>query len=294
MKQKYKILLVVVSTLAAMVLLWRLTAGRNWGMLSPAGPIANKERALIIFACLLSLVVVVPVFTLTIMIVYKYREGRRAKYAPEVSGNVWLESIWWTIPSLLIFIVGVLTWRSSHVLDPFRPLDAAAKPLTVQVVALDWKWLFIYPDQHVASVNFMQIPTNTPVNLQITSDAPMNSFWIPQLSGQIYAMSGMNTQLHLLADKAGDYRGLSANISGRGFSGMHFTARAGSEGDFNQWVSLADRSPQRLNQAAYKHLAQPSTGNKVTYYSGASPQLYQSIIDKYMMPSASSGMGSRQ
>jgi cytochrome o ubiquinol oxidase subunit 2 len=157
------------------------------------------------------------------------------------------------------------------------------KPLNVQVVALQWKWLFIYPEQHIATVNFLEVPTNTPINFSITADAPMNALWIPQLGGQIYAMPGMTTQLHLMASEAGDYRGLSANLSGQGFSGMTFTARAVDTANFTAWVTDAQKSPQRLNNTTYASLAAPSKNNKVAYYTTADTALYPTIVMKYMM-----------
>src|SRR5688572_21939694 len=180
------------------VLTW-LVLGANVAVLEPAGSIAERQRGLIIFASLLSLIVVVPVFALTFYIAWKYRaSNKKAKYTPDWDHHTGIEALWWAIPLALITILSVITYKTSHELDPFRPIASDKKPLTVQVVALQWKWLFIYPEQNIASVNFVQFPEDRPVNFQITSDAPMNSFWIPQLGGQMYAMSGMNTKLHLI------------------------------------------------------------------------------------------------
>ena len=255
-------------------------------VLQPAGQIAQKERNLIIFALLLSVLVVVPVFTMAITIAWKYRENnhKTKKYSPDWDHSRLFESIWWGVPLVIILVLSVVTWRSSHALDPYKTLASTNKPITIQVVALNWKWLFIYPEQNIASVNQVQFPVNTPVNFDITSDTVMNSFWVPSLGGQIYAMPGMMTQLHLMADKAGSYRGSSANISGVGFAGMTFVAKAGSSSDFNNWVQSVKQGSQPLNQSTYKQLAKPSENNSVVYYSSEQPGLFDTTIMKYMEP----------
>jgi cytochrome o ubiquinol oxidase subunit II len=291
MKKGYKIAIFALLLAVLVVLAVVYLRGVSIPVLQPRGDVAAKERQLMIFALLLSVIIIVPVFALTFMIVWRYRVSnkKQATYRPNVDGGRVLEATWWLIPSVLILILSVLTWRSSHELDPYQPLRSGVKPLTVQVVALDWKWLFIYPEQRVASVNLVQFPAGTPVNFQITSDAPMNSFWIPQLGGQVYAMSGMQTQLHLMANKNGDYRGSSANISGKGFAGMNFTARASSQADFNTWVTAAQHSPHILDQSSYETLAKPSQANPRTTYALADKTLYNDIIMKYMMPGHSGG-----
>jgi cytochrome o ubiquinol oxidase subunit 2 len=177
-----------------------------------------------------------------------------------------------------------LIWNSSHDLDPYKPLDSAVKPVTIQVVALRWKWLFIYPEQGVASVNYVQFPEDTPVNFVITSDAPMNSFWIPQLGGQVYAMPGMSTKLHLIADHTGDYAGSSANLSGAGFASMKFRARSTSSSDFDEWVRTIKQSDSLLTADNYANdLAMPSQNNPVEYYMLGDDNLYESALGKSMM-----------
>jgi cytochrome o ubiquinol oxidase subunit 2 len=286
MKRRYKSILFVTLLLIIVALAAVYLRNANIPVLQPRGVVGDKERQLMFTALLLSIIVVLPVFVLTFMIVWRYRAGnKKATYSPNLDGNRILETTWWLIPSLIIVVLSVLAWRSSHELDPYRALKSSAQPVTIQVVALDWKWLFIYPDQHIASVNFVQFPANTPVNFQITADAPMNSFWIPQLGGQVYAMSGMQTQLHLMADKNGDYRGSSANISGKGFAGMTFTARASSQADFNTWVTAAQHSTNTLDQTAYDTLAKPSQNNLRTTYALTDQTLYNDIVMKYMMPS---------
>ncbi len=262
---------------------------QNIAVLNPKGPIALKEFHLIVFSLLLSLLVVLPVFTLLIVFAWKYREGNtKSKYSPELDHNKILETIWWVIPSFLIIILGIVAWNSSHELDPFKPLDSSIKPITIQVVALNWKWLFIYPKQNIATVNYFLIPNKTPVNFEVTSDAPMNSFWIPQLGGQIYAMPGMSTQLHLSADGDGSYRGLSANISGNGFAGMTFTARSTSTSDFNIWLQNVKNSPKQLSLDEYNKLSQPSSNNPSAYYSSTQSDLYNNIVYKYLAPNSAS------
>ncbi len=281
------------SALAAALLVALFTLGlylhsRGVAVLNPAGQVAGKERTLMVEAVLLGLIVIVPVYILTVVIAWKYRENNSSgkKYSPDWDHSRWLEGFWWAIPLTIITILSVITWRSSYALDPFKALNSTAKPLTVEVVALDWKWLFIYPEQKIASVNQVQIPVDTPVTFDITSDTVMNSFWIPRLGGQIYAMTGMSTQLHLIAGKVGTYSGSSANISGSGFAGMAFTAKAEPQTDFTNWVSVAQKSQNKLTLDAYNKLARPSKTNSISTYSLSSNNLYDYIVMKYMEPGA--------
>lgn len=270
------------------LLTWYLN-GHTVAVLEPAGPVAMKERNLMTLAIIMSVIVVVPVYVMTVLIAWKYHErnaeSRKVKYTPDWDHSRLFESIWWGIPIAIIAVLSVITWNSSHALDPYKPLANTTQPVTVQVVALDWKWLFIYPQQHIASVNLVEMPANTPVDFQITSDSVMNSFWIPQLGGQIYAMPGMSTQLHLLADKTGSFYGSPANIAGNGFARMTFTAKAVSSSDFATWVSHAQASRQQLSTAAYAALAKPSDNNPQVQYSHPADGLFTSIIAKYMAQS---------
>ena len=286
MNRKYKFGIIGLLVATVIVVLAVYVSHYTVDVLQPAGQIGYKERQLMIFGLLLSIIVVVPTFSLTIFIAWKYREGntKPKKYNPDWDRSRLFESIWWGIPIIIIGVLSVVAWRSAHALDPYKALASSRKPLTIQVVSLDWKWLFIYPDQHVASVNFAQIPLNTPVDFQITSDTVMNSFWVPSLGGQIYAMPGMGTQLHLMASKAGSYNGSSANISGSGFAGMTFTVRAGSRAAFDNWIGQARRSTQPLNTTTYKQLAKPSKYNPPSYYSSTQDNLYNDIMMTYMMP----------
>jgi len=283
MNKKYRWFIGVTVLWFLGIVAWYLH-GKNFAVLNPAGQVGHKERNLIIVTVLLGLLVVVPVYIMTFTIAWRYRErNTKAKYSPELSGNRWIEGVWWGIPSAIILLLSIITWNSSHALDPFKPLNGS-KPMDIEVVALDWKWLFIYPEQGVASVNQVAFPVRTPVNFVITADAPMNSFWIPQLGSQIYAMPGMRTQLHLVADKAGSYDGSSANISGAGFAGMRFTATAGTQTDFNNWVQSARQSGQSLDSNAYRQLAKPSQNNPVAMYSSADGSLFNRVLFKYMVP----------
>ena len=288
MKNKLKIALPIGILAVAALLVWYLPA-HNVAVLNVAGPVSRQERNLLYFALLLSAVVVIPVFAMTIGIVWKYREngsGSHKQYRPEWDHSRLYEGLWWGIPAVIIGVLSVVTWNSSHALDPYKPLAATVPALNVDVVALDWKWLFIYPAQNIASVNELELPVGTPVDFNITSDSVMNSFWIPNLGGQIYAMPGMNTQLHLEADKLGTFPGSSANISGSGFAGMKFKVRSVPSESFQAWVAGARRSPLSLSTRRYAILAEPSSNYPVTYYRSVASGLYQGIIDKYMLPAA--------
>ncbi len=254
-------------------------------VLQPRGPVGAKERNLIVFCASISVVIVAPVFGLLGYFAWQYRESNvRAKYSPEVDGSRVAETIWWVIPGILIAVISVITWRSSYALDPFKPLSSAKPPLHIQVVSMDWKWLFIYPDQHVASINEAAIPVGTPVDFELTSDSVMSSFWVPQLGGQMYTMPGMSTQLNLQAAKPGDYRGLAANISGKGFADMTFTVKAVSGSGFDAWQRKAQSSNKWLSSAMYSQLTRPGIEKRPRYYASVEPSLYDTIVMKYMMP----------
>ena len=251
-------------------------------LLDPVGQVGIDEKNLIITATLLMLLVVVPVILMTIIFAWKYRaSNKNATYAPKWSHSTKIEVVIWTVPILIIIALGVITYKSTHALDPYRPIQSDVKPVTIEVVAMDWKWLFIYPDQGIATVNKIVFPANTPVNFRITSDTVMNSFFIPGLGGQIYAMAGMTTKLHLIANENGEFDGISANYSGAGFTGMKFKATATSQEDFDKWVAEVKQSPKKLDKAEYEALAKPSENNPVALYSEASPEQFQLIVDKY-------------
>lgn len=273
----------VIAVLIGVIVLYLRTL--HIDMLNPAGIIALKERNLMAFTVILGAVVIIPVFIMATAIAWRYREGNtKAAYTPDWASNHAAEAIWWGIPIVLILILSVVTWNSTHTLDPYKPLPGHDKELTIQVVSLDWKWLFIYPEHDIATVNFVQFPTDTSVKFELTSDTVMNSFWIPKLSGQLYAMPGMVTKLHLNATEFGDFKGSSANISGKGFAGMKFIARASSQADFDKWVAETQRTQDTLDHQTYATLATQSENNPVSYYGTVADDLYDTIVMKYMMP----------
>lgn len=287
MKRRLLIITCALCVLLGLGLVVHALSAQNVDVLRPAGVIADKQRSLLLFATVLSLVVIVPVFMLTFFIAFKYRAGNtKARYTPDWDHHPLLETLWWGIPITIIVILGMVTWRSSHELDPSKALVSSKQPLTIQVVALQWKWLFIYPEQHIASVNFLQIPVNRPVNFEITADAPMNSFWIPKLGGQIYAMSGMSTQLHLMATTPGNYNGSSANISGSGFADMKFVVHASSDNEYENWVRSTQSSPKMLTASSYQTLSRPNIVDKPQQYTISDTTLYDTIVMKYMMPNS--------
>ena len=254
-------------------------------VLVPMGQIAAKERDLLVISTLLMLIIIIPVFFVTIWIAWKYRaSNKKADYHPEWENNNWAEFAWWSIPCVIVAILSVMTWKSCHELNPFKPIVSTVAPLRIQVVALQWKWLFIYPDHKIASVNWVQFPKETPLDFEITADAPMNSFWIPQLGGQIYAMPAMRAKLHLIAHKEGVFTGSSANLSGKGFAGMNFKAKSCTKEEFESWVQNVKRAPEVLNQNTYDELAEPSENQPPTPYLLQVEDLFDRIIMKYMMP----------
>lgn len=254
-------------------------------VLFPKGMIALKERNLLFIIQALMLLVIIPVYILTFIFSWKYRaDNKKATYDPDLVDHKGAEIVWWGVPIVLVAIIGYITWVKTHELDPFKPIPSDNKTLRIEVVALQWKWLFIYPEQQIATVNYLQIPEKTPIHFEITSDAPMNSFWIPHLGGQIYAMPGMKTELHLIADEKGFFRGSSANISGEGFAGMYFTTRASSREDFEKWVTLVKETPKDLNWEVYGQLALPSQNVPVRLYNLKDPGLFNRIMMQFMMP----------
>jgi cytochrome o ubiquinol oxidase subunit 2 len=259
-------------------------------VLNPQGMIGERQRDLLMLSTYIMLFVVIPVFLLTFFIAWKYRaSNKNAKYSPDWDHSHVAEAIWWGVPLVIIIILGVLTWRSCHELDPFKPLVSDKKPVKIQAVALQWKWLFIYPEQGIATLNYLQFPEKTPLNFEVTSDAPMNSCWIPDLGGQIYAMAGMKSKLHLIANGVGTYRGSSANLSGEGFAGMTFQAVSSTEEDFEAWVTSVKQAPN-LSYEVYAELLKPSQYNQRENYVLSEPGLFDWIVMKYMMPMEDHGI----
>ncbi len=265
-----------------------LSGCKEFAILNPKGVIAVAEKHLLLDATYLMLIVVIPVIILSFIFAYRYRsKNKQAKYTPNWSHSYVIEATCWAIPLIIIGVLAAMTWISTHKLDPYRPLNSKLKPIKIQAIALDWRWLFIYPKQHIATINFVQIPVNVPVRFYVTADAPMNSIEIPQLAGQIYAMTGMQTKLNLMASEKGVYNGMSTNFSGDGFSWMRFKVKAGSPRQFNAWVAKMKRASKHLTWPVYVKLAKPSKDETVVNYSHTEKNLFAKIIDKYMMPSKS-------
>src|SRR6201996_3945485 len=236
-----------------------ILGGCNEGVLDPKGPIAAANRQILLNSLGIMLAIVIPVIVATLGVAFWFRaSNNRARYRPDFEYSGRLEMLVWSIPAMTVFLVGGVAWVGSHDVSPRKPIDSSVKPLRVQVASLDWKWLFIYPDQGIASVNRLTIPVGTPISLELTSSGVMNSFFVPQLGSQIYTMAGMVTRLNLLADETGTYRGFSAQFSGDGFSDMHFDAEVVTGEKFAQWIETARGAGPELNATAYANLAKQS------------------------------------
>ena len=262
------------------------------GVLDPQGPIASAERLILINSTAIMLVVVIPVIVATLAFAWWYRSSNtRAGFGLDESYEGRMEFVVWSIPVLTVILLGGVIWVGSHQLDPRAPIPGKSDPLRVDVVSLDWKWLFIYPDQGVAAVNELVIPAATPVEFRLTSATVMNSFFVPQLGSQIYTMGGMITHLNLLADKPGEYPGFSTNFSGDGFSEMRFVAKSVPAGDFNSWLEQARGTGSALDDAGYAELAKPSKAVPPTTYRSVEPKLFERIIDRTAAGPGKAGVG---
>jgi cytochrome o ubiquinol oxidase subunit 2 len=274
-----------VKRLAAILAAASATAGcglETAPILDPKGPIAMAERDLLFTAFGLMMIVVIPVFIMAFLFVWRYRAARRDPgYAPDWAYSAKIDAVVWIVPALIVIAVGTLVWTNTHKLDPYKPLAAAQPPLEVQAVAQDWKWLFIYPEQRIAVVNQLVFPSGTPLSLRITSDTVMNSLYIPALGGQIYAMAGMQSRLNLMADEPGRFLGRNMQYSGDGFADQHFEAIATDKAGFDAWVAKVRQAPGALDDDAYRELAKPSDKHPVTYYSSVRPNLFDTILGKY-------------
>jgi cytochrome o ubiquinol oxidase subunit 2 len=284
--RRIKFIIGILAILSAVLVIFFVLRSDASLLTHPKGIIARSELNLIAMNYLLMALVVVPTFTLLFTIAWRYRaKNAKAKYDPEATGGAFKEVILWIIPAIIIAVIAPVTWNATHKLDPYKPLESEVEPLTIQVVALDWKWLFIYPEQGIATVNFVQIPANTPIHFALSADgSPMNSFWVPQLSGQIYAMSGMTTTLHMMADEPGVYTGRAAEINGRGFADMTFVVKSTSQSDFDDWIALVKQSPLQLTNDTYNEFAKPSENHSITLYSHVEKDLFNKIVMKYMHP----------
>jgi len=252
-------------------------------LFNPKGPIGEAEKFLILAAIGLMAIVVIPVFIMAFWFPVKYRASNTAStYTPKWSYSAKIDLVMWAVPIAIVTVLAILAWTRTHSLDPYKPIPSAHKPINIQAVSLDWKWLFIYPDQNIATVNQLMFPVNAPLSFKLTSDTVMTSFFIPQLGSQMYAMGGMQTQLNLLADKPGTYAGHNNQISGIGFANMHFKAQAVSLEDFQAWVQKVRQSPEKLDLQRYKQLTQPNDGYyPVTYFSAVEPDLFLYVLRKY-------------
>ena len=253
--------------------------GCSEGVLDPKGPIADAERQIMFNALGIMLAIVIPTIIATLGVAFWFRSSNRgARYLPDFQYSGRLELLVWSIPVMTVFLVGGVAWVGAYDLDPPKPIASDVRPVRVQVVSLDWKWLFIYPEQGIASVNQLSIPTGTPVSFELTSSGVMNSFWVPQLGGQIYTMAGMITRLHLQADHPGTYRGLSANFSGEGFADMRFNVDALPTESFAQWVDATRNAGPLLGAQAYADLAKPSSAVSPFTYRAVAPNLFDGIL----------------
>jgi len=257
--------------------------------MAPSGDIAVQQRNLILISTALMLLIILPVMAATLWFAWKYRESNKdADYAPNWDHSARLEVLIWSAPLAIIMVLGAITWISTHKLDPYRPLDridaqraipAGTKPITIEVVAMDWKWLFLYPEYGVASINEFAAPVDRPITFHITASSVMNSFYIPALAGQVYAMAGMQTKLHAVINKEGNYEGFSANYSGPGFSHMHFDFLGLNEPNFDAWIAKVKSSGTPLGRAEYQVIEKPSEKEPVRYFNQVDPKLYSAILN---------------
>ncbi|MCO5089992.1 ubiquinol oxidase subunit II [Bosea sp. (in: a-proteobacteria)] len=271
-----------------------LLGGCQMVLLGPSGDVALQQRNLLIAATALMLLIIVPVMALTVAFAWRYRASAKAGYDPDWNHSLPLEVVIWSVPLLIIIVIGAMTWMGTHLLDPYRPLnrisaakpvaEANAQPLVVQVVALDWKWLFIYPEQGVASLNEAVAPVDRPIEFRITSSSVMNSLFIPALAGQIYAMPGMQTKLNAVINHPGEFEGFSANYSGAGFSDMRFSFRGVDEKGFDDWVQGARDKGAPLGRAEYRVLERPSEREAVRYFRDMPADLFDAVLNRCVDP----------
>jgi cytochrome o ubiquinol oxidase subunit II len=273
----------ILAVIGFAALLYVLLQGQNVALLNPKGLMAEEQLFLIIFAAVLPLVIAVPTVAFLYYTAWKYRETNpNATYAPDKKHGKLFNVGIWLVPATFMMVLSVVMWSATHRLEPQKAIASDVKPLTVQVVALRWKWLFIYPEQKIATVNFVQIPKDTPVRFELTADdAPMSAFWIPNLGGMLYAMTGHMNPLNLMGHTPGDYPGSVAEINGDGFAKMRFTARVSSKEDFDTWVREIQWSQKVLDAAEYDNLLKPSEDNPAAFYSEYDAGLYDKVLMKY-------------
>lgn len=284
MKKLFRFIVVIFVALDALLLVKILISGKNVQVLNPAGLIALQERNLIYLAVALMLIGVIPVFLFAFFVGTRYHaENKKTSYRPDWSEHKGLQIFYWGFLTTIMLILSGVVWVGAHQLDPHVPIESHKKPLIVQVFSLRWKWLFVYPQYGIASMNYVEFPEKTPVVFEITAfDTPMTSFWIPQLGGQIYAMSGMATQTHLIADTVGEYRGASSEINGEGYADMVFNAKSVTQTDFNSWVAQTKQSHNQLTMDVFNKLAKPQVNKTRTEYSSTPDNLFSTIVMYYM------------
>jgi cytochrome o ubiquinol oxidase subunit 2 len=275
------ILVLVLVWLAVLIAI--LMQGHNVVLFNPKGLIAHEQLRLTLLTVGIMLVIGIPALGFFYFTAWKYRESNsKVKRDPNAGHSKLLNAGIWLLPTTFALVLALIMWPATHRLEPQKQINADAKPMTIQVVALRWKWLFIYPEQKIATVNYVQVPTGTPVTFELTADdTPMSSFWIPNLGGMLYAMTGHVNKLNLLAETPGEYPGSAAEINGAGFAGMRFTANATSKEDFDRWVRSVQSSPDVLNAAEYAQLLKPSEDNEPALYTVASDDLYDTVLMKY-------------
>lgn len=275
--------IVPVAVLCGVIALMVIASqGTSMPLIDTKGVISDAQRDTLYLVTAIMSIVVIPVFIILAFVSLRYRESnKKARYTPNWESNHKLEALWWGVPIAIVFALSVVVWQTSRSLDPYRPIESNKPALQVQVVALQWRWLFIYPEYSAASINELAMPVGRPVEFTITSDAPMNSFWIPQLGGQIYAMSGMSTKLHLEANEPGNYRGVSANISGEGHKSMVFNARAMNDNELEAWLAETSRSKNLLDKVAYEEIRKQTLEGEVKRYQLMDGSLYDSIVERY-------------
>lgn len=283
LNQGWLVVLFLLGLIGLGLLIALLLRGNDVALFQPKGLIAQEQLKLMLFSVAVMLVIAIPTLILLYFFAWRYRESNeKATYSPNARYGKFFTLSLWAIPSIFVLILALAMWSATHKLEPNKSIAADVKPLTIQVIALRWKWLFIYPEQNIATVNFVQVPIDTPVQFELTADeAPMSSFWIPHLGGQIYAMTGHTNRLNLISDILGDYSGSSAEINGGGFAGMKFITRASSKEDFDKWVYDVRLSKNELDTDNYKKLLMPSEDNQVAFYSELQPNLYDIVLMKY-------------
>lgn len=282
MKRIKKIIVAGLSLLGAAVV---LNGCDQLLLFNPKGPIGTEERFVIFAAIALMLLVVIPVAIMNVWFPWRYRSARSGDaYEPKWNNSLKIEVVVWLVPAIIVTVLGILVWDTTHRLDPYKPIETGAPPVRIEAVSLDWKWLFIYPELNIATVNQLVFPAKVPLSFRLTSASVMTSFFIPQLGSQIYAMGGMQTQLHLLADVPGTYAGQNQQYSGLGYSGMNFKAIATSREEFDAWVEKVRQSPETLDLDRYERLETPSEKEPVALFSAVKPGLFDTILVKHGMP----------